>query len=292
MPARPRLKTGRDGDLAEALQATGLAEDQHGARTEVDERRTRAGEAARSFRPGYSVVIPPTRLQRGSIDAMTRVPDGDNGDGIVVLVQAHDPLFSNAITGDLHATDINGRQGWTRDAGPGSPISWQVSPSTWAFIGGASTTADALAFARSLAFVDETTWRSLYHVAAPDLLSDAPRQPPPTTIAEPTVLVIDRRTAVTDTPQVAPIGCGNHPFTDNVVDQPLTAAQPDDALQEFLATPQSKSLFDLGYEQISITDTDTYRYERRNNIAELVTVIFVTRAESGWAATRWQASPC
>jgi hypothetical protein len=242
---------------------------------------------------GYDVVVPPSRLPRGSWTAMTQAPDGDGGDGISAWVDVHNPLPSYAMVGDMRRVDINGVSGWMRDQGPGSPVIWQVSETTWALIGGATTADDAVTFARSLTFVDEATWRSRYNVGDPNFTTkDQQLQPPPSTVAEPTVLIIDHRTIDVDTPDVTPVGCGDRPYTNNVVAAPIAAADPVQALSTFLSTPSAKTLLQLGYEEISITRPGTYRYERRNNIGALVTVIFVERVDNGWAATRWQASPC
>jgi hypothetical protein len=242
---------------------------------------------------GYEVVVPPSRLPRGSYDAVTQAPDGDQGDGISAWVDVHNPLPAYAMAGVMQRVDINGVSGWMGDRGPGSPVIWQVSPTTWAVIGGATTAADAVRFARSLTFGDEATWRSRYNVGEPNYPTrDQQLQPPPSTFPEPTVLIIDVRTIDVDTPDITPVGCGDTPFTNNIVAAPIAAADPVQALSTFLSTPSAQTLLKLGYEQISIMNPGSYRYERRNNIGALVTVVFVEPVDNGWAVTRWQASPC
>jgi hypothetical protein len=242
---------------------------------------------------GYEVVVPPSRLPLGSVSAVTQAPDGDNGDGISAWVDVHNPLPAYAMVGDMQRVDINGVSGWMRDRGPGSPVLWQVSPTTWAYIGGAPTVDDAVAFARSLTFVDEATWRAHYNVTMPEYSTrEQQLAPPPSTLPEPTELIVDRRTIDVDTPQITPVGCGDSQYTDNTVVVPIAAADPEQALATFLSTPNAKTLFHLGYEQISILSSGHYRFERRNNLDALVTVVFVEPLGTGWAATRWQASPC
>jgi hypothetical protein len=242
---------------------------------------------------GYELVVSPSRLPRGSYDAVTRAPDGDHADGLTALVDVHNPLPPYAMIGDMRRVDINGVSGWMRDEGPGSPVIWQVSPTTWAYTGGATTVDDAVAFARSLTFVDEATWRSRYNVGEPNFLTKEQQlQPPPSTLPEPTELIIDRRTIDVDTPEITPVGCGDSPYTNNIVAAPISAADPVQALATFLSTASAKTLLQLGYEEISITNSGTYRFERRNSIGALVTVVFVEPVDNGWAAKRWQASPC
>jgi|GEM_PF-6774607 len=242
---------------------------------------------------GYEVVVSPTRLARGSWTAMTSAPDGDGGDGISAWVDVHNPLPAYAMVGDMHRVDINGVSGWMRDRGRGSPVIWQISETTWAYIGGATTADDALTFARSLTFVDETTWRTHFNLAEPNFQTkEQAHQPPPSTLPEPTELIVDHRTIDVDTPEITPAGCDDRPFTNNTVDDPVIEPDPTQALAKFLSTPSAQFLLKLGYDEISIVNAGTYRYERRNNIGALVTVVFVEPVDGGWAATRWQASPC
>jgi hypothetical protein len=242
---------------------------------------------------GYELVVGPSGFPLGSVSAVTQAPDGDGGDGISAWVDVHNPLPAYASVGDLQRVDINGVSGWMRDQGPGSPVLWQVSPTTWAYVGGAPTADDAVAFARSLTFVDEATWRARYNVTKPEYSTrDQQLQPPPSTLPEPTELIPDRRTIDADTPEITPVGCGDMQYTDNTVVNPIPAPDPEQALATFLSTPDAKGLFHLGYEEISILSSGHYRFERRNNIDALVTVVFVEPVGNGWAATRWQASPC
>jgi hypothetical protein len=113
---------------------------------------------------GYDIVVPPSQLPIGSIEAATRVPDRDGGDGLAVRVQVRNPLISYAQVGDLQQVDVNGVTGWMIDSGPGSPVMWPASLTTWALVGGATNVDNALDFARSVDFVDEDEWAQRYGV--------------------------------------------------------------------------------------------------------------------------------
>lgn len=123
---------------------------------------------------GYEVIVPPTRMPLGSVEASTRASDGDGGDGISVWVGVRSALIAWAQAGDLEAIDINGVRGWLTPREPGASVVWQVSDTTWATVAGASTVDDAVTFARAIDFVDEATWTAQYQVAAVDY---GPRNP-------------------------------------------------------------------------------------------------------------------
>jgi len=113
---------------------------------------------------GYEVVVPPSQLPVGSVNAATRVPDDDGGDGLAVWVEVRNLLISYAQVGELQQVDINGTPGWMIDSGPGSPVMWPASPTTWAMISGATNVGIAVDLARSVTFVDEATWAERYDV--------------------------------------------------------------------------------------------------------------------------------
>ena len=113
---------------------------------------------------GYEVIVPPSQLPIGSVDASTRVPDDDGGDGLAVWVEVRNPLISWAQAGQLTRVDVNGTTGWMIDSGPGSPVIWPASPTTWALVSGATNADIALEFARSVEFVDNATWTQRYDV--------------------------------------------------------------------------------------------------------------------------------
>jgi hypothetical protein len=241
---------------------------------------------------GYETFIAPKRLPLGSISAVTNAPDGDGGDGISAWVAIDGPLSGFAPSENLHRVDINGLLGWMGDPSPGAVVLWPVSDTTWAYIGGASNADAALEFARALTFVDEATWRQSYNVAEPDFdTKEQATRTPPTTNAEPTELIISRRTAPADEPIPTPLGCRKTPYTDNSIQAPLTASEPAFALASFLNGPSGAFLMRLGYEEISVSPT-RFRYDVRNNQGNLVTVVIVDAVKDGWAATRWLASPC
>ena len=241
---------------------------------------------------GYEVIVPPTRLPRGSFDVSLRVADDPDADGISVWVGVRNSLLGEAEAGDLRRVDINGVSGWMRDDGPRSPVVWQVSETAWATIGGAATVDEALEFARSLTFVDEATWRARYGLEDPSYPAKAiALQPPPSTLPEPTQLIVSLRTIESDTLET-PIACGGTPYVDTQVLEPIATEDEGMALETFLATADAARLFDLGYEEVFVRRPGNYRFERHNNVGDLVTVIYVELLDGGWAVTRWQASAC
>ncbi|MCU1389862.1 MAG: hypothetical protein JWL72_3200, partial [Ilumatobacteraceae bacterium] len=127
------------------------------------------------------------------------------------------------------------------------------------------------------------------HAPYVDLHFDPPL--PVVRLPAPTKLVIDRQDIESDTPDIVPVACGRD-FVRGYDDRPVAAGVPDAALSSFLSTHAAGTFFRLGYEQFHVLDTDSYRYEVRNDTGGLVTVVFVERLADGWAATHWQASPC
>jgi hypothetical protein len=247
---------------------------------------------------GYEVIVPPARLPLGSINAFTRASDGDGGggggggDGVTVWVEVRNPLIAYAQVGDLQQIEINGTDGWLYDQGPGSNVMWQVSASTWANVGGASSADGAMEFARSIEFVDEATWTERYDVAQPAFPTrDAAVSAPVSTLAEPTTLIVSR-TEVTTAPTDEPAACGDTPPSDETLVDSPTASSPEDALAEFLNTDAASTLLKLGYHEVTITASGTHRYERYSVVGDLVTVVEVSATADGWRATRLEASPC
>jgi hypothetical protein len=243
---------------------------------------------------GYDVIAPPARLPLGSATAFTRANDDDgaDGDGITVWVDVRNPLIAYAQVGDLQQIDINGTDGWLYDRGPASNVMWQVSDTTWANVGGASSADVAMEFARSIDFVDEATWTERYDVAQPAYPTrDAALPTPVSTLPEPTTLIVTR-TEVASAPTDKPVACGDTPPSNELLADSPTASSPEDALAEFLNTDTASTLFKLGYDELTVTATGTHRYERYNNTGDLVTVVEVSATADVWRATRLEASPC
>lgn len=141
-------------------------------------------DVATTLPDGYTTIVPPRGLTAArAVNALTTIPDGDNGDGISVWVESVNPLTTYAPYGDLTRVDINGATGWYRDDGPGSPVIWQVTDATWAMVSGAMNTDDALGIARAVVFVDQTTWEQRYGVETPAWpnTSDVSQEPVGTT---------------------------------------------------------------------------------------------------------------
>ncbi|HYN35328.1 MAG TPA: hypothetical protein VES40_22065 [Ilumatobacteraceae bacterium] len=241
---------------------------------------------------GYEVIVPPTRMPLGSVNAFTRASDGDGGDGISVWVEVRNPLIAYAQVGDLQQVDVNGNDGWLLDRGLGSNVIWQVSDTTWAYVGGASSADVAIEFARSIDFVDEATWTERYDVAQGVFPTrDGALSAPVSTLPEPTTLIVSR-TEVTSAPLDKPVACGDTPPSDEMLADSPSAASPDDALAEFLNTNTASTLLKLGYHELTITASGSHRYERYSATGDLVTAIEVSATADGWRATRVEASPC
>ncbi len=114
---------------------------------------------------GYQVVVPPTPILRGAVNAALRLP-GAGTEELLVFVEPTNPLISVTNAGNWRRVDIDGADGWA-SPGPGNPVSWRVSSTTWSTVWGADSPEAALEIARALAFVDETTWRERYGVTVP-----------------------------------------------------------------------------------------------------------------------------
>ena len=130
----------------------------------------------------YELIVAPTPLPLGAIDASTQVPKLD-ADGLITYVSRRNPLIAWAQATDLQPVDVNGITGWADDRGPGSTVIWQLSDTTWAFVGAAPDAATALKFARAIDFVDQATWSTRYSVEIPQYQtqqqSSPTNDPPP-----------------------------------------------------------------------------------------------------------------
>lgn len=139
------------------------------------------------------------------------------------------------------------------------------------------------------------TWTERYDVDRPDYPTQDQMitggTTPISTAPEATTLVVSRTGAASASLE-SPVACGDTPPTDEALTNTPSASSPDAALAEFLNTDQARTLYKLGYEQLTVADTDTNRYERRNEVGDLVTVVEISASDDGWRATRLQASPC
>jgi hypothetical protein len=140
---------------------------------------------------GYEVVVPPSQLPVGSATAATRVPDNDGGDGLAIWVDVRNPLIGYAQVGEMQQVDVNGTPGWMIDSGPGSPVMWPASPTTWAMISGATNVGIAVDLARSVTFVDETTWAERYDVE--EVTDPIPADQSGTDVVVDTTIVVDQQ---------------------------------------------------------------------------------------------------
>ncbi len=252
-----------------------------------------AGNLVFDVRPlpdGYRVVVEPGEWHpSGAVEAVTRVPDGDNGDGMMVLVQRSNPLLVASIVGDLERIDVNGRRGWKQDGGPGSTVIWQVSDGTWALIGGAMTVDAAVELALAVEFVDRATWEQRYDV---ELGTYPTREEwemiPATTV--PSLIALEE---IGGLPTDVPISCGSTPPRDELVDVPAVAATPQEALAAFIETVEPGLWPDGWIHTWNGEDDDPqHRFDYRRDDGQLVTVVYVDAVDGGWAATRWLSTPC
>ena len=250
---------------------------------------------------GYTTVVPPTELPLGSVEASTRADDAAGGEGIGAYVTRSNPMIALAQVGDLQRVDVNGTEAWLRDrGGPGSTVVWQVSETTWAQVGGASSADDALAFARSLEFVDEATWVDHYIVDEPnyptrDEMLTQHNMPGSTAAGGATprpVGLVGARSEAPTAPTDTPVACGDTPPLDIAPVEVAPAATPDAALVEVFNSVHGETLFRSDYTQIHVLDSGTYRYEARNDQGWLVTVVDISPTGEDWQATRLQVSPC
>lgn len=161
LPGTPTIKVSGIGAIAFVQAARGIPVENLNV-ADTDEYTFNIGQLP----VGYDVVVPPTLFANRPVDAFTQA---DGTDGITAIVSAHNPLITAASVGTLDRVDINGTPGWLYDQGLWAVVRFQVSGTTWATITDASSAGDVLAFARSLEFVDETTWAARYKIAAPTL---------------------------------------------------------------------------------------------------------------------------
>lgn len=112
---------------------------------------------------GYEVIVPPSQLPVGSVNAAIRFPVGND---LAIWADVRNPLINWAQAGQLRQVDINGTLGWTTDSGPRAFVIWPASPTTWAMISGATNADLAVDLARTVTFVDEATWSERYEVEA------------------------------------------------------------------------------------------------------------------------------
>jgi hypothetical protein len=262
--------------------------------------------AVRTIPDEYQVIVEPTPLQRGSVDAVTQAGDGEAADGMAAFVSLQNPLVTIAPISDLERVDINGIDAWLFDMDPGAQVLWPASGATWVSVSGAATVDTTLAFARSIELVDQATWSARYDVlsarypsaeppeSGEPMTTDQPASataPAGTTSPHSGALVI-ARTEVGSLPTESPIGCGEAPSTDESLGDAPVADSADAALAAFLGTNRAQTLFTNGYELLTTSGSSTHRYERRNDSGSVVTVIVVEPASGGWRASRVQASPC
>ncbi len=105
-------------------------------------------------------------MQRGGIDARIGVGNTETTEGTGVFVELRNLVPVYASIGPLQAVDINGKPGWI-NAGHGYVVIWEPVAGTFASVGGAATSSEAIAIARSVRFVDETTSQHFYNVDDP-----------------------------------------------------------------------------------------------------------------------------
>ncbi len=144
-----------------------------------------------SLPDGLRVIAGPERLVPGGMSAQLTIPDGeggpdptlpdpvgDEGDGITVSVSLVDTFL--APFDGMRRVEIGDAEGWASEM-PGAPmVAWKVSETTWATVWDAADTDAALAFARSLEFVDRAAWTERYGVPAPTYTAGRSPVTPPT----------------------------------------------------------------------------------------------------------------
>ncbi len=111
---------------------------------------------------GYDVIVAPFESPRGTFEATIVVDNTETSFGSMVGVSLMNPLPAFAVVGTLTQVDINGISGWLSSA-PGNDVIWEPAPGTFAIASGPATPDGALAFARSVRFVDEAEWRQIYN---------------------------------------------------------------------------------------------------------------------------------
>ena len=115
---------------------------------------------------GYQLVVPPSFVPNGAVDAILSVNSTVAVEGNGVEVSTANPLMAVAVASRVSAVEVNGVAGWMTDS-PGHAVMWPVNAETFALVGGSPTAEQALALARSVRFVDEAAWQAHYQVAVP-----------------------------------------------------------------------------------------------------------------------------
>lgn len=114
---------------------------------------------------GFVVIVQPQAITGGGTMSAT-LSIGDAR--YAVTVGTINPLVGMAMMSagrPLRSIEIDGQPGWTADSqATTTDIIWQVNETTYAFLSASddSTTADALAIASTITFVDFDTWTTRY----------------------------------------------------------------------------------------------------------------------------------
>jgi hypothetical protein len=115
---------------------------------------------------GYQVVVEPMTFSLNTVVASIGVGGTDTEEGNGVEVELANPLPGWAAYSTFTEVDINGHTGWV-ESRRGHHVIWEPAPGTYAMAGGADNVDDAVAFARSVRFVDRQTWQAFYNVDDP-----------------------------------------------------------------------------------------------------------------------------
>jgi hypothetical protein len=117
---------------------------------------------------GYDRIVDPFIEPLGVITASISVGNTQTTEGHFVGVELTNPLaYTAAYSDNLAAVDINGHQGWISSAS-GNSLTWEPVPGTFATVGGTTSPDESIALARSIQFVDRTTWQTFYAVDDPN----------------------------------------------------------------------------------------------------------------------------
>jgi hypothetical protein len=149
----------------------------------------RAGFVLGRLPAGYEVIVEPAAGPLGSWTPQLLVGDA-TGEQPSVEVTLDSQLPFAAMADQQHAVDVNGVRGWinSRDA---YSLQWPLDDGSWASAV-AFTENDTIDLARSVEFIDESTWQARYvtedvhffdlgsrgGVLAPTTLPSAPSDPP------------------------------------------------------------------------------------------------------------------
>lgn len=239
---------------------------------------------------GYDVVVQPGEaFADGTVDASTRVPDGAGGGDVSFFVQRGNAVVSWALKGETERIDIEGRTAWRVDRGPSTTVFWQVSDDTWVLLVGTTDADLALDIARSVEFVDRTSWEQRYGVELRNYPTREEWEMIPATTA-PSLIALEE---IGGLPTDVPISCGSTPPRDELVDVPAVAATPQEALAAFIETVEPGLWPDGWIHTWNGEDDDPqHRFDYRRDDGQLVTVVYVDAVDGGWAATRWLSTPC